>query len=70
MNTYVLLHFEYKNDITIIIKPFLSAASHRDFDDDSDVIFMFENVLEHRFPGIGVLKYTGRMLHKRCNMSQ
>ena len=39
MKTYVLLHFEHKTYVTIIIK------LHRDiqkFDNDCDVIFMFK----------------------------
>ena len=47
MKTYVLLHFEHKNDVTIIIKLCmeLRAAGESNsvkFDNDCDVIFMFK----------------------------
>ena len=48
MKTYVLLlHFEHKNDVTIIGKLLNRATSRRQsssvkFDNDCDVIFMFK----------------------------
>ena len=43
MNAYVLLHFEQKNDITIIVKFLYRAASSSvKFDNDCDIIFMFK----------------------------
>ena len=42
MNTCVLLDFEHKNDVTIIIKLLYVASSYVKFDNDCDVIFMFK----------------------------
>ena len=51
MKTYVLLHFEQKSDVTIIVKLLYratspgyepQASSSVKFDNDCDVIFMFE----------------------------
>ena len=46
MKTYVLLHFEHKSDVTIIVKLLYRATSRRretlKFDNDCDVIFTFK----------------------------
>ena len=43
INTYVLLHLEHKNDITIIIKlQSATRCSLQKSDNDCDVIFMFK----------------------------
>ena len=45
MKTHVQLHFERKNDVTIIAKLLYRATSHSSsvkFDNDCDVIFMFK----------------------------
>ena len=47
MKAYVLLHFEHKNDVTIIVKLLYRATrpqanSSVKFDNDCDVIFMFK----------------------------
>ena len=43
MKTYVLLHFEHKNDVTIIIELQTAARSSiQKLDNDCDLIFMFE----------------------------
>ena len=42
MNTYLLLHFEHKNDVTIIIKLHIATGYIQKFDNDCDVIFMFK----------------------------
>ena len=41
MKTYVLLYFEYKNDITIITKLHRATRLCTKIDNDRDVIFMF-----------------------------
>ena len=53
MKTYVLLHFEHKNDVTIIVKLYRATrmqlvALLQKFDNDCDIIFV-KNVIEHRF---------------------
>ena len=53
--TYVLLHFEHKNDVTIIIK--LHRATHRfiqQFDNDCDVMFIFKMWQNIDFHGTSV----------------
>ena len=56
MKIYVLLHFEHKNDVTMIVKPLQSAArSSVKFDNDCDVIFMFKLYKNIYFHGINVL---------------
>ena len=42
MNTRVLLHFEHKHDITIIIKLHIATSPLQKFDNDCDVILMFQ----------------------------
>ena len=47
MKTYLLLHFEHKKYVTIIVKLFVKsyepqASGSVKFDNDCDVIFMFK----------------------------
>ena len=48
MTIYVLLHFEHKNDITIIANQTATRSSIQKFDNDFDVFYV-QNVIEHRY---------------------
>ena len=62
MKTYVLLHFEGKNDAIIIAKFVYSyepqVSRSVKFNNEHDVIFMFKMYWNIGFHGINILKYT------------